>query len=439
MDWNSLIAKEKLDYIMGNPPFIGYSYQSKAQKEDLQQIYAQAKNIDYVAGWYFKSAELMQGNTIRAALVSTNSISQGEQVEAVWKPLMEQYGVHIDFAWRPFIWDSDTRNKAHVHCVIIGFSCGEPYREKTIFDGDSQTVAGHISPYLIDAPAAFIPKRTKPLCPVRSMHRGSQPTDDGNFILTPEEKEQLIKAAPQVATFIRPYMMGKDFINRKPRYCLWLVGADPAVLLKCQPVLERIEKVRQFRLNSRKAATQKKAQIPTLFDENQQPDTNFIAIPKVSSENRRYVPIDFMTPETVVGDKIYIMENASLYEFGVMTSCVHMAWMRAVCGRLKSDYSYSNTLVYNNFPWPEPSDQQRQQIETTAQKVLDERARLSGISFAEMYSNALDTMFTSLATAHKENDRAVMAAYGFPADMTEPEIVAELMKRYQAKLAEAKG
>lgn len=259
MDWSSLVQKEQLDYIMGNPPFIGYAYQSKAQKDDLQQIYAQAKNIDYVAGWYFKSAELMQGKTtVRAALVSTNSISQCEQVEAIWKPLMEQYGIHIDFAYRPFIWDSNTRNKAHVHCVIIGFSCSESYREKTIFDGNGQAVAEHISPYLIDAPTAFIAKRKKPLYQVSPMHRGSQPTDDGNLILTLEEKKQLIKVAPQIADFIRPYMMGKDFIDRKPRYCLWLVGADPAVLLKCQPVLERIEKVRQFRLSSRKAATRKK-------------------------------------------------------------------------------------------------------------------------------------------------------------------------------------
>ncbi|MBR7069058.1 MAG: class I SAM-dependent DNA methyltransferase [Oxalobacter sp.] len=437
MDWNSLIAKEKLDYIMGNPPFIGYSYQSKAQKEDLQQIYAQAKNIDYVAGWYFKSAELMQGNTIRAALVSTNSISQGEQVEAVWKPLMEQYGVHIDFAWRPFIWDSDTRNKAHVHCVIIGFSCGEPYREKTIFDGNSQTAAKTISPYLIDVPTAFIAKRTKPLCPVSLMYRGSQPTDDGNLILQSEEKDALVKKSPIAQQLIRPFMMGKDFINRKPRYCLWLVDADPAVIKQCPEVMERIRKVREFRLNSKKIATQKKAITPALFDEIKDSKTDYIALPVVSSENRDYIPMDYLKKEVIAGNKLFVVEKASLYEFGVMTSCVHMAWMRAVAGRLEMRYSYSNTIVYNNFVWPEVTELQKDRIAETAQGILDVRNKYPDSSLADLYD--VLTMPPDLLKAHQANDRAVMAAYGFSQDMTEPEIVAELMKRYQAKLAVAKG
>ena len=438
MEWGEVIAPEKLDFIMGNPPFVGYAYQSKEQKEDLTAIMKGfGSNIDYVAGWYLKSAQLMQVNpAIKAALVSTNSITQGEQVAAIWKPLFEQYDIHFDFAYRTFRWDSEADIKAHVHCVIIGFSVSGN-NTKRIYISDMQSIpATNINGYLMDAPDVFIEKRTNPLCDVPPFVRGCQPTDDGNFILTDEEKLELLQKEPQAAPFIRPFMMGKDFINRKPRYCLWLQGANPTLLRQCPIVLERVKKVREFRLKSTKAATRLKADTPTLFDEIREPQSNYIALPKVSSENRRYIPMDYLSPEIIPGDKLFCMQGASLFHFGVLTSNVHMAWMRVVCGRLKSDYSYSNTIVYNNFPWPNisPSLEGRDgerfaAISRTAQAILDARAKYPDSSLADLYDEV--TMPPELRKAHQENDRAVMAAYGFSTKISESECVAELFKMYQ--------
>ncbi len=420
------------DYIIGNPPFVGYAYQSKEQKEDLAAIMKGfGSNIDYVAGWYLKTAELMcTAKQIRAALVSTNSITQGEQVAAIWKPLMEQYGIQIDFAYRTFRWDSEADIKAHVHCVIIGFSRSASVPGKRIYISDNQVItATSINGYLMDAPNVFIEKRTNPLCDVPPFVRGCQPTDDGNFILTEEEKNELLRKEPQATPLIRPFMMGKDFINRKPRYCLWLVGADPALLRRCPMVIERIEKVRAFRLKSTKAATRQKADTPTLFDEIKAPKTDYIAFPIVSSENRRYIPMDYLSANIIPGNKLFCMQGASLYHFGVLMANVHMAWMRATCGRLKSDYSYSNTIVYNNFPWCQPTDEQKAKIKQTAQAILDARAKYPNASLADLYDE--NAMPPELRKAHQENDRAVMAAYGFSPKMTESECVAELFKRYQ--------
>ncbi len=423
------------DYIMGNPPFIGYAYQDKAQKEDLSVVCPECgRNIDYVAGWYYQAARMMQGTNIKAALVSTNSITQGEQVAAIWKPLIEQYCIRIDFAYRTFRWDSEATIKAHVHCVIIGFSsCRDAKscvsgKQPVIFDGENIIEAKHINPYLLDAPTAFIERLVDPICDVPQFVRGCQPTDDGNFILTEEEKEALLKQEPLAEQFIRPFMMGRDFIQRKPRYCIWLKGTNPSEIHKCPRVLERVEKVRDFRLKSKKAATRAKADTPTLFDEIREPKTNYVAFPKVSSERRLYVPIDYLEQRIIPGDKIYYLQDATLYHFGIVTSSVHMAWMRAVCGRLKSDYSYSNTIVYNNFPWPEVSEQQRERIAQTAQAILDARALYPDSSLADLYDPV--TMPPKLLKAHRENDRAVMAAYGFPATMPEPEIVARLFTLY---------
>lgn len=432
MDWETVVSKDKLSYIMGNPPFVGYAYQSKEQKEDLAAIMKGfGSNIDYVAGWYLKSAELMAQNPkIRAALVSTNSITQGEQVAAIWKPLFEQYGVHFDFAYRTFRWDSEADIKAHVHCVILGFSVAPSVGQKTIYLSEAQPIqAKNINGYLLDAPDVFIEKRTQPLCGVPPFVRGCQPTDDGNLILTIEEKEELLAHEPQAAPLIRPFMMGKDFIERKPRYCLWLKDANPAVLRQCHQVMERVQKVREFRLKSSKAATRQKAETPTLFDEIREPMSNYIALPKVSSENRRYIPMDYLSPEIIPGDKLFCMQGATLYHFGVLTSNIHMAWMRATCGRLKSDYSYSNTIVYNNFPWPNPALDHRVKIEKTAQAILDARALYPQASLADLYDEL--TMPVELRRAHQENDRAVMAAYGFDIKMSESECVAELFKLYQ--------
>ena len=436
IDWETVVPKDKLNYIIGNPPFVGYTQQSKEQKEDLRVVCQDCgKNIDYVAGWYYKAAQLMEGTNIRAALVSTNSISQGEQVAAIWKPLFANYNIHIDFAYRTFRWDSEATLKAHVHCVIIGFSRNYgSNKAKQIFDNGNIRNVDKINPYLVDASTVFIERQSEPICDVPTFVRGCQPTDDGNFILTAEEKQELLIHEPQAEQFIRPFMMGKDFINRKPRYCIWLDGANPSELKKCPNILKRVANVKEFRLKSTKAATRAKAETATLFDEIRDPKTDYIALPKVTSENRRYIPIDYLSKGIIPGDKLFCMQGASLYHFGVMTSNVHMAWMRAVCGRLEMRYSYSNTIVYNNFPWPDVSDEQREKIAETAQAILDARALYPDSSLADLYDEL--TMPPELRKAHQQNDRAVMAAYGFPISMTESECVARLFELYQ-KLTES--
>lgn len=438
VDWETVVPKYRLSYIMGNPPFVGYSLQSKTQKEDILSVYVDEKGkpyktagkIDYVSGWYFKAAEMMKGTSIRSAFVSTNSITQGEQVAGVWKPLYDRFGVHIDFAHRTFRWDSEASLKAHVHCVIVGFSIVPNRKLRQLYTAERVQYVDNINAYLVNAETVFIEARNQPISDVPVLQNGGKPTEGGFLILTEEEKEELLKNEPQAEVFIRPYMMGKDFIMRKPRYCLWMVHANPAVLNKCPLVKKRIEQVREYRLASPKAATKKKAETPMLFDEVRECATDYVAIPKVSSENRRYIPMEYLPPEIIPGDKLFMMQGASLYSFGVLTSNVHMAWMRAVCGRLKSDYSYSNTIVYNNFPWPTPTGEQKAKIEQTAQAILDARALYPDSSLADLYDEL--TMPPELRKAHQNNDRAVMQAYGFSVkNMTESSCVAALMKLYQ--------
>ncbi len=438
IDWESVVPKSKLNYIMGNPPFVGYSLQSKEQKSDILSVYVDengkpykaAGKIDYVAGWYFKASQMIQGTSIHAAFVSTNSITQGEQVAGVWKPLYERFSIHIDFAYRTFRWDSEASMKAHVHCVIVGFSVAPNSKERLLFDNGQSKVTKNINAYLVNADNIFIENRTKPICDVPIVQNGGKPAEGGFLILTEEEKNELLKIEPQANVFIRPFMMGKDFIQRKPRYCIWLVNANPSVLRKCPNVLKRVEQVREFRLSSPKAATRKKAETPTLFDEIRTSPTEYIAIPKVSSENRRYIPMEYLPPEIIAGDKLFFMQNASLYHFGILTSNIHMSWMRAVCGRLEMRYSYSNTIVYNNFPWPTPTDAQKAKIEQTAQGILDARALFPDCSLADLYDPL--TMPKELRQAHEANDLAVMKAYGFSVKDTSEEIcVAKLMEMYQ--------
>ena len=438
MDWNEVVPASELNYIIGNPPFVGYSLQTTEQKQELLSVlvdeqrksFKAAGKVDYVVGWYYKSANMMRLNhNIRATLVSTNSITQGEQVGAVWSPLMENMGVHIDFAYTTFRWDSEASQKAHVHCVIVGFSISEGNEKRMIYDGNAVMNVKRINPYLIEADNIFIESRSYPLCDVKSLLNGGKPTEGGFLILTEEEKSLLLKDNPLAAELIRPYMMGKDFIDRKPRYCLWLVKANPSILRQCNKVLERIEKVREYRLASPKEATRKKAETPQLFDEVRECSSDYVAIPKVSSENRRYIPIDYLSSAIIPGDSIFMMPDSSRYHFGILTSSVHMAWMRAVCGRLEMRYRYSNTVVYNNFPWPSPSDTQKAKIESTAQAILDARALYPESSLADLYDDL--TMPVELRKAHRANDAAVMEAYGFRKDMTEPEIVAELFKMYK--------
>ena len=422
------------DYIIGNPPFVGYAYQSKEQKKDLSDLMKGfGSNIDYVAGWYYKASQFIQENDTKCALVSTNSITQGEQVTAIWKPLFERFGIHFDFAYRTFRWDSEASIKAHVHCVIIGFSSCDSKKDKVIYLDDKQSiVAENINGYLLDAPNVFIDKSSKPLSDVPLMIRGSSPIDDGNLLLTIEEKTEYLKKEPQGEKFLRPFMMGKDFIDRKPRWCFWLVGANPSELKSCPLLMKRIEAVRDFRMKSSKAATVQSAATPTLFGEMHPCVSEYVAIPKVTSENRRYIPIDYLKPDIIAGDKLFQMPYASLYHFGVLTSNVHMAWVRAVCGRLGMSYSYSNTIVYNNFPWPKSTEEQKSKIEQTAQAILDIRDIYPNSSLADLYDDRV--MPAELRKAHKANDLAVLGAYGFDKKYADNDnesmLVAELFKMY---------
>ena len=431
MDWEDVVSKMQLNYIMGNPPFIGYTYQSTEQKADLQNTMAGiGKNIDYVSGWYFKAAQLMQSTAIRTAFVSTNSITQGEQVAGVWKPMFERLGIHIDFAHRTFRWDSEANLKAHVHCVIVGFSVQMNPAEKLLFTSKQVQHVQNISPYLIDAPTLFIESRNKPLCNVPEICKGSQPTDGGNLIVTEEDYNGFMKQAPASAKYIRRFLGADEFLNGKNRYCLWLDGISPKELQGMPLVLERVQLVRDFRLSSKKAATRKQADTPTLFTENRQPSEDFIAIPEVSSGPRRNIPMGFLHPDTICSNKLQILPGASIYHFGVLMSNVHMAWMRTVCGRLKSDYDYSAKIVYNNFPWPVPTEKQKAKIEQSAQAILDARSLYPDCSLAVLYNEV--TMPPELRKAHQVNDRAVMEAYGFWGKFnSESACVAELMKMYQ--------
>ena len=439
VDWASVVPKHELNYIMGNPPFVGYSLQSKAQKNDILSVYVDEKGkpyktagkIDYVSGWYFKAAQLMQGTAVRTAFVSTNSITQGEQVAGVWKPLYERFGIHIDFAHRTFRWDSEASIKAHVHCVIVGFSNEPNPAPKRIYTTERYQEVENINPYLLDAPNVFIDSRTNSICNVPQMVYGNKPTDGGFLFLSPEERDELLKREPGTEKFIRQIYGATEYINNKARYCLWLVGASPSELRKSPFIMERVEQVRQFRLNSTKAATQRSADTPTLFQEIRHPDSEYIIIPRHSSETRRYIPFGFVQPQIVVNDAVQIIPDAKIYHFGIMMSNVHMAWTRAVCGRIKSDYRYSKDVVYNNFPWPTPTDTQKAKIEQTAQAILDARARYPESSLADLYDEL--TMPPELRKAHQDNDRAVMQAYGFSVrDMTESICVAELMRMYQS-------
>lgn len=435
-DWESVVPKEKLNYIMGNPPFVGYSLQSEEQKKDILSIYLDEKGkayktagkIDYVSGWYFKAVAMMFGTTVRAAFVSTNSITQGEQVAGVWKPLHDRFHVHIDFAHRTFRWDSEANIKAHVHCVIVGFSTAPSNNPKQLYSSERLQLVDNINYYLIEAPTVFVESRSEPLCDVPSMTTGNRPADGGHLIIESEDYDSFIQKEPGAAKYIKQLIGAAEFINSKKRYCLWLVNANPAEIRKMPEVMRRVEACKQDRLSGA-TDRQKLADTPMLFRETKNPST-FIVIPSVSSENRRYIPIGFLDKNTIPTNLVLIIPEASIYHFGILTSNVHMARVRAVCGRLKSDYRYSKDIVYNNFPWPNPTPEQKAKIEQTAQGILDARALYPDCSLADLYDEL--SMPPELRKAHQANDRAVMQAYGFDVKtMTESTCVAELMKLYQ--------
>lgn len=436
MDWESVVPKAELNYIMGNPPFVGARLMDATQKSDVNYIFEgwkNAGNLDYVCCWYKKAADLMQATEIRSALVSTNSVSQGESVANLWKPLFDA-GVHIDFAHRTFIWDSEAKVKAHVHCVIIGFSIAPNTKPKVLFTGDRPQIAGNINGYLIDAENVFVESRNKPICDIPEIGIGNKPIDDGNYLFTETEMREFIVKEPAAEKWFKPWYGSQEFINRKPRYCLWLGNCPPNELRKMPECMKRVEATRQFRLSSKSAGTVKLADKPTHFHVENIPNSDYIVIPKVSSERRRYIPMGLMTPNILASDLVFIIPDASLYHLGVLTSNVHMAWVRAVCGRLKSDYRYSKDVVYNNFPWPTPTGEQKARIEQTAQAILDARALYPDCSLADLYDEV--TMPPELRKAHQANDKTVMQAYGFWGKLnTETACVAELMKMYQ-KLTE---
>ena len=482
------------DFIMGNPPFVGARLMSEEQKKDVFDVWQNEKNIgnvDYVSCWYKKCADLIENTNTRCALVSTNSITQGEQVAIMWKPLMQK-GIQIDFAYRTFRWDSEATIKAHVHCVIIGFSHEIPVsstgmtngatvsaskntvsasgehvsasgervsasgervsasgatvslsgltrqsKPKTIYLNEEQSItAKNINGYLLDAKNIFIEKRAKSICGnIPELTMGSMPNDGGHLLLNEEKRQAMIKSNPLTEKYIKQIKGAEEFINNKKLYCLWLVGVSPSEIKKMPEILQRVEAVRITRQKSKREATKKLADIPMLFAEIRQPKGNYIAIPKVSSEKRKYIPMSYETPDIIAKDQLFVVPDADLFYFGVLTSNVHNAWMRAVCGRLEMRYNYSNTIVYNNFPWPTPTDEQKAKIEQTAQAILDARALYPDCSLADLYDQTL--MPKELRAAHQENDKAVMASYGFNyKTMSESECVAKLFELYEELVGE---
>jgi len=430
IDWNTVVPKERLSYVMGNPPFVGARLMNTEQKDDLFALFKETKNsgnLDYVCCWYKIAADFMRGTAIRTALVSTNSITQGEQTALLWKPLFVQ-GIHINFAHRTFRWDSEAKIKAHVHCVIVGFSyaseiCG-------LFNENGEKImVRNINPYLVDAPDIMVESRGTPLCPVPEIGIGNKPIDGGNYLFLKSEMDEFIQKEPAAAAHFRPWYGSDEFINRRPRYCLWLGDCSPAELRGMPECLKRVQAVREFRLASKSAGTVKLADRPTRFHVENMPQGDYIVIPETSSEKRLYTPMGFLSPEVLCSNAVRLIPDATLYHFGVLTSSVHMAWMRTVCGRLEMRYRYSKDIVYNNFPWPETTEEQRAQISTAAQGILDARALYPDCSLADLYDEI--TMPPELRKAHQTNDRAVMRAYGFAPEMSEPEIVADLMRRYQ--------
>lgn len=432
-DWQKLIAPNQLSYIMGNPPFVGKKEQNSEQKDDLKRIFKNTKgsgNLDYVCSWYRLAVDFMKHSpSVHTAFVSTNSITQGEQVPILWGNLLKD-DVVIDFAYRTFKWTSESKEKAAVHCVILGFSIGQVNKPKVIYGGAAPQIAQNINPYLVDAPTVIVEKQLKSISNARPIFYGSMPIDSGYLILSQKERDEILQERPQNISFIRPYVGGDELIKGKKRFCLWLKDAEPKKIAKSKLIMKRIQSTRSFRLSSKRPQTVKAANTPYLFGEIRQPNESMLVIPKVSSETRKYIPIAFETPDVIVNGSALIIPGATLYDFGILSSNVHMSWMRTVAGRMKSDYQYSNLNVYNTFPWPNSNPTQKSKILKTAQAILNARSNYPDDSLAELYNEL--TMPADLRKAHQENDKAVMEAYGFDwHHMSESDCVAALMKMYQ--------
>lgn len=437
MEWESFVPKYNLSYIMGNPPFVGARLmeQGSNQKKEVQDIFGNitdVQDLDYVTCWYKLAAQYIQNTKIQVCFVSTNSICQGSQVPILWNVLFNDYHVHINFAYQTFKWNSESSKQAAVHCVIVGFA-GFDRDEKWLFsDGMNGKIVSNISPYLVEGSDTFVVAVKESLWGMPKMNFGNQPRDGGYFVINEDEYQEIIVKEPELKKWLHPYIGADEFIKGKKRWCLWLKHASSKDILNSKILSEKVEAVRQFRLSSKAKTTNGYAKVPQLFAQITQPDdANFLIIPRVSSERRRYIPIGFSTSDIISSDAVQIVPNATLYHFGILTSNVHMAWMRAVCGRLEMRYRYSKEIVYNTFPWPNPTDAQKTKIEQTAQAILDARALYSDCSFADMYGEKM-YLFPELLKAHQNNDKAVMQAYGFSVkDMTESSCVAELMTKYQ--------
>lgn len=413
IDWETVVPKDKLSYIMGNPPFSGARFMGREQKEDLLQVFAGVKNagdLDFVTCWFRKAAVMMQESNIRAAFVSTNSICQGQSVAIIWKHLKQDLGIHINFAYRTFKWRNESKGVAGVHCVIVGFSSQRENENYLVDEDGNQVTVDHINGYLTNAPDLYIVNRNHPICDVPEMAMGNQPIDDSNYLFSSEEKLIFLEKEPLAAEYFYSWLGAQEFINGKPRYCLYLGRIAPADLKKMPLVLQRVEAVRSFRLSSSRASTLKLAAYPSKFQTENIPDSTYIAIPQVSSERRNYIPMGFLTPDILCSDKLRLIPNATLYHFGVLASTMHMAWTRTVTGRLKSDYQYSAKIVYNNFPWPEATEAQQEKIADLAQGVLDARALYPDSSLADLYDPL--TMPPELVAAHRKLDAAVEKSYG---------------------------
>jgi hypothetical protein len=446
-DWRTVLPPEQCSFVLGNPPFIGHHWQTAEQKEDQDIVMSSISAsgvLDYVCNWYVKAAEYIRDTNIPCAFVSTNSISQGEQPGILWPELFNRYHLKIHFAHRTFPWESEARGKAHVHCIILGFGTMDaPIKRLTDYEADPEhptvTKVANISPYLIEGPDRVVTNRSTPVSNVPKMSWGNKPTDGGHLIFTREEKKEFLRREPGAAEFIRPFMSGGDFIDGVERYCLWLVNVDPAKLRALPEVMKRIEAVKASRLASKAATTRAYAKHPTLFRQIAQPDSDYLAIPEVSSERRAYIPIAFLSKEVICSNKIQFVPSATLYHFGVLTSAMHMAWMKQVCGRMKSDFSYSNSLVYNNYPWPERvTDKQRAAVEAAAQAVLDARAQYPTSTLADLYDPL--TMPAPLLKAHQQLDRAVDRCYRpepFPSDRHRVEYLFALYEQLTAPLVAA--
>lgn len=440
MDWNDVLPSNECNYIMGNPPFIGKKEQTKEQKQELKEVFNNSKvgNLDYVSGWYKKADNYVGLYDIKIGFVSTNSISQGEQVSLLWNNIDN---LKIYFAVRSFVWDSEATQKAHVHVVVIGmYNKKIPVSKKTIFDGNLTIVSNDINPYLV----TYIPDDV--YCKSRAknidnnapkMIYGSMPIDGGNLILDEDDVNEIAKEDQRYLKFVREYCGGNELINNKKRWCLWLEGANPTEYRNSRFITNRINLTRKFREKSGRLQTKKLADVPYLFGEIRQPKTTTLVFPKVSSEKRRYIPIPFVKSEVIINGSSLMIPDATNYEFGILESNMHMSWMRMVAGRMKSDYQYSKELVYNNFPWPIPTEEQKKKIAETAQGILDARALYPNSSLADLYDEL--TMPVELRKAHQANDKAVMAAYGLPIKgTTESDAVAKLFDMYEKLVSTSK-